>query len=166
MPQTVTIRSLPRAFEMIKEMEAQGYEFGEDYRQAGGQAVAQILKGQMAHRVDRHLEEMARHGEADRRNGYYQRCLLTELGSIELEVPRTRRFKPMAVVRAYGRRPQQIDRMILACFVLGLSTRKVAKAPLPVLGEPVSPATVIFWAIRLRERPKYRRLARRRYASV
>ena len=28
---------------------------------------------------------------ADRRNGYYQRHLLTELGDIELNVPRTRR---------------------------------------------------------------------------
>jgi transposase-like protein len=32
--------------------------------------------------------------------------------------------------------------MILACFVLGLSTRKVAKALMPVLGRPVSAATV------------------------
>jgi transposase-like protein len=32
--------------------------------------------------------------------------------------------------------------MILACFLLGLSTRKVATALLPILGRPVSPATV------------------------
>jgi putative transposase len=32
--------------------------------------------------------------------------------------------------------------MILACFVLGLSTRKVAVALLPVLGRPVSPVTM------------------------
>ena len=32
--------------------------------------------------------------------------------------------------------------MILACFLLGLSTRKVAIALLPILGRPVSPATV------------------------
>jgi transposase-like protein len=32
--------------------------------------------------------------------------------------------------------------MILACFVLGLSTRKVGEALLPILGRPVSPATV------------------------
>ena len=32
--------------------------------------------------------------------------------------------------------------MILACFALGLLTRKVATALLPVLGRPVSPATV------------------------
>ena len=32
--------------------------------------------------------------------------------------------------------------MILACFVVGLSTRKVGEALLPILGRPVSPATV------------------------
>jgi transposase-like protein len=59
-----------------------------------------------------------------------------------LAVPRTRTFGAMRVVRAYARRAQHIDRMILACFVLGLSTRKVATALLPVLGRPVSAATV------------------------
>lgn len=48
----------------------------------------------------------------------------------------------VGVVRAYARRVRQVDRMILACFVLGLSTRKVAHALLPVLGEPVSAGTV------------------------
>ena len=46
------------------------------------------------------------------------------------------------MVRAYARRAKDVDRLILACFVLGLSTRKVATALLPVLGRPVSPATV------------------------
>ena len=35
-----------------------------------------------------------------------------------------------------------IDQMILACFVLGLSTRKVATALQPVLGRRISPDTV------------------------
>jgi len=43
-------------------------------------------------------------------------------------------------VRAYARRAPHIDRMILACFVLGLSTRKVATALLPILGRRVSAA--------------------------
>jgi transposase-like protein len=46
------------------------------------------------------------------------------------------------VVRAYARRAAHIDRMILACFVLGLSTRKVASALLPILGRRISAATV------------------------
>jgi transposase-like protein len=61
---------------------------------------------------------------------------------IELHVPRTRTVNALKVVRAYARRARHVDRLILACFVLGLSTRKVAAALLPVLGRPVSPATV------------------------
>ena len=99
-------------------------------------------EGRMHEAVDRHLERVAKRGEADRRNGFYRRYLLTELGRIELCVPRTRRFGSFKVVRAYARRAGHIDRMILACFVLGLSTRKVSKALLPVLGVPVSASTV------------------------
>jgi transposase-like protein len=32
--------------------------------------------------------------------------------------------------------------MILSCFVLGLSVRKVSEALLPILGRPISPDTV------------------------
>ncbi len=55
MPQSATINSLPEAFEVIKAMELQEYDCGEDYRAAGRAALAEILQGQMALRVDRHL---------------------------------------------------------------------------------------------------------------
>jgi putative transposase len=142
MPQAVTIRSLPRAFEFVKAMQAQGLEWGEGYRGLGREAIAAILQGQMAQAIDGHLDQMTSLDEADRRNGSYRRHLLTELGDIELAVPRTRRFAPIGVVRAYARRPEQVDRMILSCFVLGLSVRKVSQALLPILGRPISPATV------------------------
>ncbi len=142
MPQAVTIRSLPRAFAMIKAMQDQGYEWGEDYRQSGREALIEILEEQMDDAVDRQLAAADVRGEADRRNGSYHRHLLTELGDLELSVPRTRRFSALGVVRAYARRAPHLDRMILSCFVFGLSTRKVALALLPVLGRPVSPQTV------------------------
>jgi putative transposase len=142
MPQAVTIRSLPRALELVKGMQAQGLEWGEGYRPLGRQAIAEVLRGEMDRAIDEHLDRMAALDQADRRNGSYPRHLLTELGDIELLVPRTRRFAPIAVVRAYARRAEQLDRMILACFVLGLSTRKVGEALLPILGRPISPATV------------------------
>ena len=142
MPQTATIKSLPIAFEMVKAMQAEGVEWGEDYRGAARSALAELLEGRMAETIDRHLERMAEVGAADRRNGCYMRWLLTELGMIELHVPRTRTFSALKVVRAYARRARDVDRMILACFLLGLSTRKVAIALLPILGRPVSPATV------------------------
>jgi len=142
MPQAVTIGSLPRAFELVKGMQAQGLDWGEGYRGLGRNAIAEILEVQMAQSVDEHLDRMAALDQADRRNGCYTRHLLTELGDIELSVPRTRRFAPTDVVRAYARRPEQVDRMILSCFVLGLSVRKVSEALLPILGRPISPMTV------------------------
>src|ERR671918_2213023 len=142
MPQAATIKSLPAAFRMMKAMQAEDVEWGEDYRQGARQAVAELLRGRMDQLIDDHLERMAELGQADRRNGCYHRHLLTELGEIELAVPRTRTFSALKLVRAYARRAHQVDRMILACFVLGLSTRKVATALLPVLGRPISPATV------------------------
>ena len=78
----------------------------------------------------------------DRRNGSYSRHLLTELGDIELSVPRTRRFCPSEVLRSYARRAPEIDRAILAGFVLGLSTRKVGEVLLARLGRKVSASTV------------------------
>ena len=123
MPQTATIKSLPVAFAMLKAMRAEGVEWGEDYRGAARHALAELLEGRMAETIDRHLERMAEVGEADRRNGAYTRWLLTELGMIELHVPRTRTFSALKVVQAYARRAKDVDRMILACFLLGLSTR-------------------------------------------
>ena len=58
MPQAATLKSLPRAFRMTKAMQAQGIEWGGDYR-----------------------------GAADRRNGSYRRWPMTELGEIEISVP-------------------------------------------------------------------------------
>jgi putative transposase len=139
---TATITSLPMAFEFVKAMQADGLDWGEGYRRLGRQALEEIIEGQMAAAVDRYLEQLDTDDAADRRNGYYRRHLLTELGDIELNVPRTRRYSPVEVIRAYARRTPQIDRVILAGFVLGLSTRKVGETLLALLGRPVSATTV------------------------
>ena len=127
---SVVINSLPQAYEVIKEMNLDHDDA--DYRSAGRQSLAAILEGRMQERITYYLDEMARLGEVDRRNGYFSRHLLTELGDIELSIPRTRRFSAVSMLRAYARRAPQINRMILACFVLGISTRKVSQALLPV----------------------------------
>jgi len=46
------------------------------------------------------------------------------------------------VLRAYARREAEIDRVMLAGFVLGLSTRKVGETLLAILGQRVSATTV------------------------
>ena len=137
-----TITSLPMAFEVVKAMQAEGLEWGERYRPLGRQALEEIIEDQMAEAVDRYLDQLEADDAADRRNGYYRRHLLTELGDIELQVPRTRHYSPGEVIRAYARRTREIDRVILTGFVLGLSTRKVGETLLALLGRSVSPTTV------------------------
>ena len=46
------------------------------------------------------------------------------------------------MLRSYARRAPEIDRVILAGFVLGFSTRKVGEILLALLGCPVSAAIV------------------------
>jgi putative transposase len=140
--QAATITSLPMAFEVVKAMQADGLDWGEGYRPLGRQALEEIIEDQMTAAVDRYLDQLEAEDAADRRNGYYRRYLLTELGDIELNVPRTRRYSPTEVIRAYARRTREIDRVILAGFVLGLSTRKVGETLLALLGRSVSASTV------------------------
>ena len=123
MPQRAMIESILRAYRMLKQMRAQEIEWGEDYRRAGAEALKGVLEQGMAGRIDRHLEEMAERGEADRRNGSYGRWLMTELGEIELRVPRTRTYSALGVVRAYAARAAHIDHMILAGCVKTPSER-------------------------------------------
>jgi len=140
--QAATITSLPMAFEVVKAMQAEGLDWDEGYRPIGRQALEKIIEAQMAMAVERYLQQLEADDVADRRNGYYRRHLLTELGDIELTVPRTRRYSPVEVIRAYARRTREIDRVILAGFVLGLSTRKVGETLLALLGREVSATTV------------------------
>ena len=79
----------------------------------------------------------------DYRNGYYVRHLLTEMGDIELLVRAAvgESFPPSFLSATRGA-AESVDRVLLACFCLGLSTRKAASVLAPVLGETVSAATI------------------------
>src|SRR4029453_6868972 len=59
MPQAATIKSLPAAFAMMKAMQAEDVEWGEDYRAAARDALAKVLEGRMDQLIDAHLERMA-----------------------------------------------------------------------------------------------------------
>ena len=128
---------------MIKEMNlTSADEWAGDYRDQARETVANVLKNQMEERVAHHLAWAFGKGIPDRRNGTYVRRVLTELGTIALSIPRTRIFSPKGVIAAYARRIGQIDELVLASFLLGLSTRKVGIALLTLLGEKISPQTV------------------------
>jgi transposase-like protein len=142
MPQSATVKSVRQAARIIKSLMNHVPEGWESPNEAGRTAIRKLLEEQMQVRRRAYLEAELSQGKQDRMNGFYRRHLLTALGDIELSVPRTRSFSAVNVLRRYARREGKIDRAILACFVLGLSTRKVAEALLPILGERISPSTV------------------------
>jgi transposase-like protein len=138
----VVIKNLPEALRVVKEMKLGSDEWTGEYRDAARHTIAAVLKGQMEEQIAGHLSWVFQKGIPDRRNGSYLRRVLTELGNVILTIPRTRRFIPHGIIAAYARRVREIDHLILACFLLGLSTRKVGVALLALLGERISAQTV------------------------
>jgi hypothetical protein len=81
------IRSLPQAFEVIKDMNLSwGWE--SDYRRAGRDAVAEILQDRMKDRIDQYLQDVGK-SFPDRRNGAGQNWLtpLFMVGQGRIELP-------------------------------------------------------------------------------
>jgi transposase-like protein len=142
MPLFATDQSVRRASRLIKRMMNFLPEGWGDTKERGRQALRRTIEEAMVEQVKSHLEDTQSRGEQDRRNGTFRRHLLTGLGDIELAIPRTRRYSPISVAQAYARRSEDVDRSILACFVLGLSTRKVSEALLPIFGVTISASTV------------------------
>ena len=136
-----TPRNVTRAMEEINAFEWEG-----DFKPMARQALKELLEK----RLDQELAEylgVSRYERAsdrhDYRNGHYVRHLLTEMGDLELLVPRSRKGKfPTKLFERYARRCRSVDRVLLACFCLGLSTRKAASVLAPVLGEKVSASTI------------------------
>jgi putative transposase len=139
----VVIKNLPEALHVVKEMNlASPDEWAGQYRDAARSTIALVLQQQMEEQVAGHLSWAYQRGIPDRRNGTYLRQVLTELGNVILSIPRTRHFSPRGILAAYARRIREIDHLILACFLLGLSTRKVGIALGTLLGETISAQTV------------------------
>ncbi len=139
----VTIKNLPEALKLIKEMKlASSREWSGTYRETAKRAIANVLRQEMETLVGNRLSWAGQKGIQDRKNGSYPRHVLTELGDVLLSVPRTRHFSPKGVITAYARRAREVDDLILACFLLGLSTRKVGSVLSIILHERISAQTV------------------------
>jgi transposase-like protein len=144
-----TVRNVNRA---LKEVNA--FEWEGDYRFETKNKLKELLEDRMGSEVEHHLGrgryERRESGETeDYRNGGRPRHFLTELGDLILRIPRTRKGFISKVLEAYQRRSRSVDQLIMACFVLGMSTRKVSTALLSLLGERVSASTVSEVAKRL-----------------
>jgi transposase-like protein len=137
-----TVRNVNRA---LKEVNA--FEWEGDYRPEAAKRLRDILEERMDEELEQYLGrgKHQRREEGDRedyRNGSYLRHLLTEIGDLVIRVPRSRKGFVSRVLEAYKRRSRSVDQLIMACFVLGMSTRKVSTALLSLLGERVSASTV------------------------
>jgi transposase-like protein len=141
MQQNAAVHSVKQAVRTLKQMGVQGPEWNE-MRLASLDAVRRVIEERMQARVGNRIAQLAAAGVLDRRNGSYRRWIQHETGMLELQVPRSRTWSAAGVLGHYARRTPQLERVILAGFVLGLSTRKVGEALLPLLGERISPATV------------------------
>jgi transposase-like protein len=135
-----TITNIPQAFKEIKHMAIDTWQ--EECRLAARRAIKELIEHRMHDGIDAFLEQMRAAGLPDRRNGSFPSHLVTEVGDLELRIPRTRTFSARSILQGFTRRTASLERTILMCFLLGLSTRKVGPALLSILGEPVSPSTV------------------------
>src|SRR4029450_4843734 len=136
-----TARNVSRA---IKEINA--FEWEGDFKPLARQALKELLEKRLDEEMAQYLGVSRYEHATDRhdyRNGHYVRHLLTEMGDLELLVPRSRKGKfPSKLFERYARRCRSVDKVLLACFCLGLSTRKAASVLAPVLGEKVSASTI------------------------
>jgi putative transposase len=136
-----TVKNVSRAIGEINAFEWEG-----DFKPMARQALKDLLENRLDQEMAEYLGVSRYEHAADRhdyRNGHYVRHLLTEMGDIELLVPRSRKGKfPSKLFEPYARRCRSVDKVLLACFCLGLSTRKAASVLAPVLGEKVSASTI------------------------
>jgi len=135
-----TITNIHEAFKEIKHMAIDTWQ--EECRLAARRAMKEVIEHRMHNGIDAFLEQMRAAGLPDRRNGSFGSHLVTEVGELELRIPRTRTFSALSILQGFARRSASVERTILMCFLLGLSTRKVGPALLSILGEPTSPSTV------------------------
>jgi putative transposase len=126
--------------------EINGFEWEGDFKPMARQALKELLENRLDQEMADYLGVSRYEHASDRhdyRNGHYVRHLLTEMGDLALLVPRSRKGKfPSKLFERYARRCRSVDRVLLACFCLGLSTRKAAGVLAPVLGEKVSASTI------------------------
>jgi putative transposase len=136
-----TSKNVARA---LKEVNA--FEWEGDFKPMARQALKELVQEQLEQEMAEYLGLSRYEHAADRhdyRNGHYVRHLLTEMGDLELLVPRSRQGKfPSRLFERYARRCRSVDKVLLACFCLGLSTRKAASVLAPILGEKVSASTI------------------------
>ncbi len=122
-------RGLPKA--MIRKLWG---EFNDLFHEEATQATRQALKEMLRESLQGELEEVVgcrRYERSENRTAYrhgsYPRTLGTTVGEIAFRMPRAQGVTwEKKILRNYQRRADDFDMAVMACFVLGSSTRKSA----------------------------------------
>lgn len=79
----------------------------------------------------------------NRKNGFYNRKLLTHIGEVDLRIPRDRygEFRPFFIDR-YNRNLFTLSEIVISMYQGGLSTRDITKTMNNLLGNRYSPTWV------------------------
>jgi transposase-like protein len=110
--------------------------------------IRELLEQTMRDHVANQIQAGWHERQPDRRqgfrNGSYRRRLLTTVGEVVLEVPRTRQYPSAArvILPAYARRMPEVDAMLRQVFLRGVSTRQVGPVLETLCGQRVSATTV------------------------
>ena len=82
-------------------------------------------------------------GSGNNRNGHSQKTVLTELGAVDLEVPRDRNgtFDPK-IVPKHARRLERFNANVIALYSRGLTTRDIRRELARMYGVEVSPELI------------------------
>ena len=117
-----------------------------DLRPELANAVSVILHATMEDELAALLAARPYERSLDRagyRNGHFRRWLATEIGAIELSVPRARQtaYHPSFLERA-ARRTSTVDELLRTAFLRGLSTRETAALAERLTGVSLSAAAV------------------------
>jgi putative transposase len=109
-------------------------------------SLALILNSLMEKERDEYINALSHERTDERRgyrNGYYERELITGVGSLKLKVPRTRDGEfSTTVFEKYKRCDQALILSMMEMFVNGVSTRKVTKIVEELCGSSVSKSLV------------------------
>lgn len=104
------------------------------------------LEAEMSEHVGYDKHDPTGRNRGNSRNGTRPKTVLTEIGPVEIEVPRDREgsFEPV-IVRKRQRRLDGIDQIVLSLSARGLTTGEVAAHFEEVYGAKVSRDTTCTW---------------------
>lgn len=108
------------------------------------QLLEQVMRDAVSNQVQAGWHERKSTTRAGYRNGCYRRRLLTSVGSIVLDVPRSRQHaSPVSeVVGRYQRRMPELDAMLRQVFLRGVSTRQTGAILQELCGARLSATAV------------------------